>query len=426
MSSGRPGTGYGRVGITQRGYGGPQGLRAPRAGAFRTRQRSVAGRMLARDSFVWRMDWMLVGAVLALSILGVLLVWSATEPALAQQGANTRTYLEKQALFVVLGLVVMFAVSAVNYRLLKVYAPVVYGLSLLGLLAVLTPLGSTVNGSKGWIALPGFQIEPSEYAKIALILMSAMLFSELRDDTRSPAAGRSGSSLRDVGIVVACALPLIGLVVIQPALGISLVLVAELAGLVLLSGIRLRWVITLAVTTTVVVVAVLSLHLLKGYQLQRLTSFLHPSANAGGSGYNGIQAKIAVGSGGMFGQGLFHGQSVSGSYVPAQSTDFIFTVAGQELGFVGAAVIVALLGVVVFRALRIATRADDQFGMLVASGVAIWFLFQSFVNIGMTIGIMPITGLPLPFISYGGSAIIADMIAIGILQSVHRKHHVFE
>jgi rod shape determining protein RodA len=373
------------------------------------------------------MDWALIAAVLALSILGVLLVWSATEPTLAQQGVSTRTYLDKQAVYVAGGLVLMFAVSLIDYRQLRVYAPVAYGVALLALLAVLTPLGSTVNGAKGWIDLPGgFQIEPSEYAKIALILMSAMLFSELRDGVTGSPARRTGPSLRDVGIVIVCALPLIGLVIIQPALGISMVLAAELAGLVLLSGIRLRWVVALTAATAAAVAAALSLHLLKGYQLQRLTGFLHPSANAAGSGYNGIQAKIAIGSGGMFGQGLFHGQSVSGSYVPAQSTDFIFTVAGQELGFVGAVVIVALLGVVIMRALRIATRADDQFGVLVASGVAIWFLFQSFVNIGMTIGIMPITGLPLPFISYGGSSLFADMIAIGMLQSVHRKHHVFE
>jgi rod shape determining protein RodA len=188
----------------------------------------------------------------------------------------------------------------------------------------------------------------------------------------------------------------------------------------------MRWVVALLVVAAAAVFAVLSLHLLKTYQLTRFSSFLHPTSDSGGSGYNAIQAKIAIGSGGMFGQGLFHGQSVSGSYVPAQSTDFIFTVAGQELGFVGAVVIVALLGVVVVRALRIASRADDLFGMLVATGVAIWFLFQSFVNIGMTVGIMPITGLPLPFISYGGSAIFADMIAIGLLLSIHRKHQVFD
>jgi rod shape determining protein RodA len=159
------------------------------------------------------------------------------------------------------------------------------------------------------------------------------------------------------------------------------------------------------------------LHLLKSYQLTRFTSFLHPANDLAGAGYNAAQAKIAVGSGGMFGQGLFHGQLVAGNFVPSQQTDFIFTVAGEELGFVGT---------IVIRALRIATRADDLFGLLVASGIAIWFTFQSFVNIGMTIGIMPITGLPLPFVSYGGSAVFADMIAIGLLQSIHRRHTVFE
>ncbi len=424
MSTGRPGTSYGRVGVTQRGYGGGRG---PRAGAFRTPSRSVLTRVMSRDSVLRHLDWALIAAVLALCVLGVLLVWSATEPTLAAEGASTRTYLDKQAVYVVLGLVLMAGVSLVDYRQLRVYAPVIYGVAVLGLLVVLTPLGSTVNGAKGWIDLPaGFQIEPSEYAKIALILMTAMLFSELREGARDPDAGGAAPRLRDVGIVIACGLPLVGLVVIEPALGISMVLVAELAGLILLSGVRLRWVIALAAAAAVAVTAVLGLHLLKGYQLTRLTSFLHPSSNAAGSGYNEIQAKIAIGSGGMFGQGLFHGQSVSGSYVPAQSTDFIFTVAGQELGFVGAVVIVALVGVVVVRALRIATRADDQFGMLVAAGIAIWFLFQSFVNIGMTVGIMPITGLPLPFISYGGSAIFADMIAVGLLLSIHRKRPVFE
>jgi rod shape determining protein RodA len=423
MSAGRPGTGYGRTGIAPRGYGGGSG---PRAGAFRTRPRSLITRVTSRDSYLRHLDWVLLAAVLALCVLGVMLVWSATEPSLAARGASTRTYLDKQAVYVVLGLVLMTAVSLIDYRQLRVYAPVIYGVAILGLLVVLTPLGSTVNGAKGWIGLPaGFQIEPSEYAKIALILMTAMLFSELREGARS-ADGGLAPRLRDVGIVIACGLPLIGLVIIEPALGISMVLVVVLAGLILLSGVRMRWVLALAAAAAVAVTAVLSLNLLKGYQLTRLTGFLHPSSNAAGSGYNGIQAKIAIGSGGMFGQGLFHGQSVSGSYVPAQSTDFIFTVAGQELGFVGAVVIVALLGVVVVRALRIATRADDQFGMLVAAGIAIWFLFQSFVNIGMTVGIMPITGLPLPFISYGGSAIFADMIAIGLLLSVHRKRPVFE
>ncbi|HEX4259259.1 MAG TPA: FtsW/RodA/SpoVE family cell cycle protein, partial [Streptosporangiaceae bacterium] len=397
--------------VTQRSYGG-----GPRPGTFRSRPRSMITRVTSRDSRLRHLDWILIAAVLALCALGVLLVYSATEPSLVQRGANPHTYLDKQAIFVVIGLVMMALVSLVDHRQLRVFAPVVYGAAVLGLLVVLTPLGATVNGAAGWIDLPGgFQIEPSEYAKIALILMTALLFSELREGARDPSAGRPGPSLRDVGIVIACGAPLIGLVIIEPALGISMVLVVVLAGMILLSGIQLRWVLSLLAVAVVGVIAAISLNLVKSYQLTRFSSFLHPSSDAAGSGYNAIQAKIAIGSGGMFGQGLFHGQSVSGSYVPAQSTDFIFTVAGQELGFVGAVVIVALLGVVVFRALRIATRADDSFGMLVASGIAIWFLFQAFVNVGMTVGIMPITGLPLPFISYGGSAIFADMIAVGLL-----------
>jgi rod shape determining protein RodA len=408
--------------VTQRSYGG-----GPRPGAFRSRPSSMILRVTSRDSRLRHLDWILILAVLALCALGVLLVYSATEPSLVQRGANPHTYLDKQAIFVVIGLVMMTLVSLVDHRQLRVVAPIAYGLAIVGLLVVLTPLGATVNGAAGWIPLPGgFQIEPSEYAKIALILMTALLFSELREGARDPSAGRPGPSLRDVGIVIACGAPLIGLVIIEPALGISMVLVVVLAGMILLSGIQLRWVLGLLAVAVVGVIGALSLHLVKGYQVTRFSSFLHPSNDAAGSGYNAIQAKIAIGSGGMFGQGLFHGQSVSGSYVPAQSTDFIFTVAGQELGFVGAVVIVALLGVVVVRALRIATRADDSFGMLVASGIAIWFLFQAFVNVGMTVGIMPITGLPLPFISYGGSAIFADMIAVGLLLSIHHKRQVFE
>jgi rod shape determining protein RodA len=195
--------------------------------------------------------------------------------------------------------------------------------------------------------------------------------------------------------------------------------------MVVLSGIKLRWLALLAVGGACAGYLAKASHLLQPYQVQRLTSFLNPNANPTGTGYSAAQAKIAIGSGGLTGQGLFHGQLVAGSFVPSQPTDFIFTVAGEELGFVGAAVIIALLAVVIVRALRIAARADDQFGLLAASGIAIWFAVQAFINIGMTIGIMPVTGLPLPFVSYGGSAMFADMMAIGVLQSIHRRHFVF-
>ena len=406
--AGRPSPGY-----TVRGYS------TPRAGAFSGRPRSMLARAFARNSVLRQIDWVLVVVVGGLSATGILLVWSATQPSLAAAGQDPRTYLKKQLLWVVIGLIMMFAVSFADSRQLRSWTPLAYGATLLGLMAVLSPVGAEINGAKAWISLPGgFQIEPSEFAKVALVLGIATVFSQ----PRSGAA----PGLRSVLLALAAAAPLMALVVIEPALGVAMVLVVVTATMVVLSGARLRILGGLAAVVAAAAALAGGTHLLKSYQLTRFTSFLHPSADLAGAGYNAAQAKIAIGSGGMFGTGLFHGSIVAGNFVPAQQTDFIFTVAGEELGFAGTITIVVLLGIVVARALRIAARAEDLFGTLIASGVAVWFAFQSFVNIGMTIGIMPITGLPLPFVSYGGSAIFADMIAIGMLQSVRRHYRVFE
>jgi rod shape determining protein RodA len=395
---------------TVRGYG------LPRVGTFSSRPRSLAARAFARNSVLRQMDWLLIVVVSALSAIGVLLVWSATQPSLQAAGANPHTYLKKQLLWVVMGLILMFAVSFLDSRRLRSWTPFVYGATVLGLLAVFAT--HAVNGAHAWINLPGgFQVEPAEFAKIALILALATVFTQSR--------WRGTPGVRSVLLALACAAPLLALVVKEPALGGALVLAAVTATMIVMSGTKLRIIAALAVIAGGAVALVGGTHLLKSYQLTRFTSFLHPSADLAGAGYNAAQAKIAVGSGGMFGTGLFHGSIVAGNYVPAQQTDFIFTVAGEELGFVGTITIVVLLSIVIVRAIRIAARADDLFGVLIASGVAIWFAFQSFVNVGMTIGIMPITGIPLPFVSYGGSAIFADMIAIGMLQSVRRHHSVF-
>jgi rod shape determining protein RodA len=370
-------------------------------------------RALGRDSRLRQLDWVLLLTVLALSFIGTLLVWSAT------RGVGSHTFVMKQLLNIVIGLILLALVSMLDYRQLRLYAPALYGVSLLGLLAALTPLGTPVNGSKSWITLPaGFQIEPSEFGKLAIILMSAMFLSETRHS-----GGRPG--LRAVALTAGCALVPIALVEKEPDLGVVIIMLLLLAGLIALSGLRLRWLAALAAGGALTVLAVFKLHLLHAYQLHRLTSFVNPTADPTGAGYNAAQAKIAVGSGGLTGQGLFHGGLIGGNFVPEQHTDFIFAVAGEELGFVGCAVIIGLLAILLLRALRIAARADDQFGMLVASGVAIWFAVQSFINIGMTVGIMPVTGLPLPFVSYGGSAMFADMIAIGALMTVHRHRSVF-
>jgi len=377
--------------------------------------KSLLGRAFAKGSVLRRLDWILLVTVLALSLVGTLLVWSAT------RGADPRTFFVKQMLAIVVGLILVLATSALDYRKLRSWAPALYVLSLLGLIAALTPLGTPVNGSKSWITLPaGYQVEPSEFAKLAIILMSAKFLSDARRAGVRP-------RLRAVALTAGfAAVPLV-LILKEPDLGVAVLILAVLAGLIALSGIRLYWLAGFAVAGALLVLAVLKLHLLHAYQLSRLTAFAHPEANPRGSGYSAAQAKLAIGSGGMFGQGLFHGSMTAGNFVPEQHTDFIFAVAGEELGFVGAAVIIGLLAVLLLRALRIAARAEDQFGMLIASGIAIWFAVQAFINIGMTLGIMPVTGLPLPFVSYGGSAMFADMLAVGCLQSVaaHRHHSVF-
>jgi rod shape determining protein RodA len=400
------------VGLPSRGYAGP------RAGTFAPRRQSRLGRAFSRGGVARSWDWPLIAVTCALTALGTVLVWAATEPSLRAEGLDPHYYLKKAALWAVLGLVLMFGTASLDYRRIRRWTPVLYGLSLLLLLAVLV-VGQSVNGAKAWIALPGgFQVEPSEFAKLGLILSVAWLLSR-----RNLLSGRP--AIRDVLFPVLAAAPLIALVEKEPALGVTLVLAFTLAGMIVVSGIRIYWVLGALAAVAAAVYEVARLHLLKGYQLTRLTSFLHPEQNLAGSGYNGLQAKIAIGSGGLHGQGLFHGTFTGGSFVPSVQTDFIFTVAGEELGFIGSAVIVALLAFIVLRAIRAARLADDMYGMLVASGVAVWFAFQSFVNIGMTIGIMPITGLPLPFVSYGGSAIFADMIAVGLLQSVRRHHALF-
>jgi rod shape determining protein RodA len=338
---------------------------------------------------------------------------------LIRQGSSPHEFLLKQLFNIALGLVLMLLVSSLDTRQLRLYAPILYGLSCLGLLAVLTPLGSIVNGARSWISIgAGFQVEPSELAKLSVIVVSAMLLSEFRPGETRPG---TRAIMLTVGLA---ALPIL-LVAAEPDLGVTIVLVLLAGGQIALSGVRLRWLIGMAAAAVLAIAAIAQLHLLKAYQVGRLTAFINPSADPLGTGYSAAQAKMAIGSGGLHGTGLFHSPIIAGSFVPEQHTDFIFAVAGNELGFVGSLLVIGLLALLLTCALRIAARAEDQFGMLVAAGVAIWFATQAFVNIGMTMGIMPVTGLPLPFVSYGGSAMFADMIAVGLLQAVRRPRNVF-
>jgi rod shape determining protein RodA len=199
------------------------------------------------------------------------------------------------------------------------------------------------------------------------------------------------------------------------------VLSATVFGLLAVAGTPKRWLFVLVAGAVTTAVAAIQLGVLKGYQLDRFGAFLDPTLDPRGAGYNTTQARIAIGNGGLFGQGLFHGSQTQSGFVPEQHTDFVFTVAGEELGLLGAGVLIALLGLVIWRALRIAARTDDVFGRLAAAGIACWFGFQAFQNVGMCLGIMPVTGVPLPFVSYGGSSMFAGMLAVGLLQNIHLR-----
>jgi rod shape determining protein RodA len=241
-------------------------------------------------------------------------------------------------------------------------------------------------------------------------------------------AERTENSLRQrqvkhldvVGMLAIAAVPAV-LILLQPDLGTMLVLSATVFGVVAVSGAPRRWLVALAVGAVGTALLAVRLGVLEDYQIDRFMAFTNPDLDPRGAGYNTTQARIAIGNGGVFGQGLFDGSQTKSGFVPEQHTDFIFTVAGEELGLVGSAVLIALLGVVLWRALTIAMRADDLFGRLAAGGIACWFGFQAFQNIGMCLGIMPVTGVPLPLVSYGGSSMFAGLMAIGLLQNIHLR-----
>jgi rod shape determining protein RodA len=376
-------------------------------------------RAMALGSPLRRLDWVLLGAVLGLTGLGTLLVWSATRPGLVQAGRDPESYLKKHLLTVAVGLALMIVVSLLDYRMVRAYAPIVYVASCIGLVAVLTPLGSTIKGHHSWIEVGGgFQLQPAEFAKVGLVMVLAVLLGELRDGQTEPGAGDLLIALALSGVVVC-------LVVLQPDLGTTMVLAVLILSMVAVAGVSKRWLMSMVAAGTLGALAAWQLRLLKPYQVDRFIAFAYPAADPKGVGYNAAQARIAVGSGGMFGRGLFHGQQTAGHFVPEQHTDFIFTVAGEELGFVGSALIVFLLGLLLWRGLRIAINCENSFGMLLAAGVVCWLGFQTFENIGMCLGLMPITGVPLPYLSYGGSATLANMVAAGLLEAVHIRQRTF-
>ena len=341
------------------------------------------------------------------SVVGALLVWSATVR------VDGTAYLVRHLLTAAVGMGLALLVSRVGQQRVRLAAPWVYAGSLLLLLAVLTPLGRTVNGSRSWIPLVGgFTIQPAELAKVGLCLALATLLAGQAE--RGLAPGR-----REVALAaVLVALPTV-LILFQPDLGSAAVVVAVGAVVITVAGVPRRWVVGAVLLGIAVVVVALVTPVLSDYQRDRLTSFADPSADPQGSGYQTRMVRLAIGAGGLWGQGFMRGERTQGGYVPYQLNDFIFSVAGEELGFVGATGLLLLLAFVVGRVLVVAARAEDPFGRLVAVGVATWLAVQVVQNVGMNLGLLPVTGLPLPFVSYGGSSMLVSWLAIGLVDATH-------
>jgi rod shape determining protein RodA len=374
-------------------------------------------RRARRSSIVSGFDPVLTGAVVALLILGTLLVYAATRDWYSANGLDPQYYLKRHVINIVIGLALAWGTTIIDYRLLRAYTPYIWGLGVFGLLFVLIPgIGSEVNGAKAWIRLPaGFQIQPAEIAKISIIIGIAMLLSERTHNNDEPT---NQDVLKALGVA---AIPIL-LILAQPDMGTVFIISASVVTMLAVSGAPTRWVVGLILLALIGGFVATKAGVISEYQVRRLQSFVDPNADSQGAGYQLRQARITVGSGGLIGTGLFNGPQTNGRFVPEQQTDFIFTVAGEELGFFGSGLIIFLLFLILMRAFAIARRSTDPYGTLVCTGVIAWFAFQIFENIGMTLGLMPMTGVPLPFLSYGGSSMFANLIGFGLLQNVHASH----
>jgi rod shape determining protein RodA len=349
------------------------------------------------------------GAILA---IGALLVWSATSHNTALNHGHPTAFVLRHVVNIGIGLVLALLVTVTDHRWVRILTPLVYGASVVGLLLVLV-MGSTINGSRSWLLIGGMSLQPAEFAKLAVVSGMALVVAERIEGSRRRQVGTV-----EVLLMLAIAgLPAV-LILAQPDLGTMLVLAATVFAVLAVAGVGARWLGALFAAGVAAAVMVVTSGMLKSYQLDRFMAFTNPGLDPRGAGYNTTQARIAVGNGGLFGQGLFHGTQTRSGFVPEQHTDFIFTVAGEELGLIGAGLLIALFVVVLWRGLRIAVRAEDLFGRVAAAGIVCWLAFQTFQNIGMCLGIMPVTGVPLPLVSYGGSSMFASLMAIGLLQNI--------
>ncbi|MEX2418815.1 MAG: rod shape-determining protein RodA [Acidimicrobiia bacterium] len=356
-----------------------------------------------------RPDLVLIGITAALSALGLLMILSTSGPRLEAAGLGRNSQMVRQAIYVGLGAGVLIVTSLVSDRVWKLAAPYYYAGMIVLLLAVLSPIGALRQGAQRWISLGLFDLQPSEVAKVGVILALALMLAPVEE-------GRmKWLRLLKVGALVG--FPSI-FIFLQPDLGTMLVFGFVTFAMLFVAGTTVRQLVMLIVLALIALGIAVELDLLRGYQLERLEGFFNPNEQTLQVNYNQNQSQIAIGSGGMFGQGLFEGSQTNLAFVPAQTTDFIFTAVAEQLGFVGGTLVIGLYAALIWRILMVAAIARDRFGQLAATGIAAMFGFHVFVNIGMAVGLLPVTGLPLPFLSFGGSFYLAMAVSVGIVNSI--------
>jgi len=351
-----------------------------------------------------RWDRILVTLAIIMGLVGVGLIALAT----ATEPWTFSDYAIRQSAYLLVGIVVIWIVSRIDYRIVCKYAWWLYAGAIILLIGVLI-LGKIIGGSQRWFVVGLVHIQPSEFAK--LVLVFALADAAMRVRTM---VNWLWASVAGIFIII----PPMLLILLQPDLGTALVFISIWFGLLFLGGINLR--ILLGYFIFGVLLIPIGLPFLKDYQRARLTAFLHPEEDPLGTGYQVIQSKIAIGHGGLFGQGLFQGSQNQLGFIPGEHTDFIFAIAAEELGVVGAGVILIGLFLLLLTGIAISEVTDDLLGKLVSGGIIGMLAFQIIVNVGITLGVMPVTGIPLPFLSYGGSAFLTNCAAIGVLVSVYR------
>ena len=364
-------------------------------------------RALLDADVAMRVDWVLLGACALIAIVGLVMIYSSTRN---KVDGDPFYFVKRQAIALTLGIGVILLILKIDYRKFRDFSLIAYLITVGLLFLVLTPFGSKANGATSWFQLPfNFQLQPAEIAKFGIIIALAGYVNEHRGDIDP----------WRLTVIVGLAMVPLGLVQLQPDLGTNMVIMLSVLGILAVGGVRGRYLLILAALGVTMIYGVVSVGILKAYQVDRLTSVLNPGDKTQGAAYNQDQSVKTIATGGSTGQGLLKGNQTRLGFVPEQQTDFIFTAVGEELGFFGGALIISLFGIVLWRTWRTAQLSRDFYGTLVCAGVLAMFTFMIFENIGMTMGIMPVTGIPLPFMSYGGSALLTCCACVALVANVH-------